>query len=134
MPLFTKFRNVMLVDDDPMNNLISTKFIKYSGLSSKVTSFLNGISGFRYLDKCKENKEQKKDFPDLIIVDIDMPAMDGFSFIEKYQEYFWSKNPQTKLVFLTSSHSEDDRIRASKFKCISDFLVKPLSIESLYKL
>lgn len=134
MPLFTKFRNVMLVDDDPLNNLISSKFIKFSGLSSNVVSFLNGISGYKYLTHCKTKEVNSGTFPDLIIVDIDMPAMDGFSFVEKYQEKFWNGNQSTKIVFLTSSQNENHRIKAREYKCISDFLEKPLSIESLYAL
>lgn len=72
--------------------------------------------------------------PDIIFVDINMPEMDGFQFIERFEKDFSSKFPYTQLYVLSSSVRENDRKNSLDYTSVKDFLEKPLTEEKLEKI
>lgn len=66
-----------------------------------------------------------------IFVDVKMPEMDGFQFVQAYEEEFLNKFPDTRVYFLTSSARQSDKEKALKFSSVKDFLLKPLSKKQL---
>ncbi|MCP4137068.1 MAG: response regulator [bacterium] len=106
-------KKILVVDDQP--NLIKIVSIKLKKLGYQVISAENGQMG---LEKCKS------ELPDLIIMDIMMPVMDGFTAAAKIKE-----DPDTKnipLVFLSAKGQEQDRIQARELGAV-DFIGKPFS-------
>ncbi|MEN7551174.1 response regulator [Rapidithrix thailandica] len=126
-----KYNQILIIDDDEINNYVTTKFIKKMDLSDVVDTISNGSSAINYLEKCEGSKGK---FPDLIIVDISMPIMDGLEFLEIYEQRFWKKHKATKMVVITASIREKDKEDAMSFKCISGFLNKPVDVDSLTRL
>lgn len=83
------------------------------------------LSFLKTLEKSTSNKEMTL-FPELIILDLNMPFMDGFGFLQEYQDYFGLNKPEVIIWLLTSSMSELDIQRAQTYKVLSDFITKPM--------
>lgn len=113
---------VLLVEDDEITNFLSETILSTLGITS-VFATLNGMEGLTYL---------ARDCPDLILLDIAMPVMDGFEFLEEKQKT--RVCPESKIAMLTSSVRKTDQDKASTFPEVIDYLEKPLSPEKVQKL
>lgn len=69
-----------------------------------------------------------------IFVDINMPEMNGFEFVEQYERAFLWKFPETAVYFLTSSARQSDKEKAMEFPSVKGFILKPLTKEKLFKI
>ncbi len=111
---------IMLVDDDPMvNSLHKMLLSKY--VDMKVTTFTDPLEALAYLD---ENP------PDLIFLDLNMPVINGFEFLEKLQQ----RAKPVDVIIVSSSVNTNEKIRASTYDLVKDFLSKPLTYEKLKKI
>ncbi len=117
------FKNILLVDDDPINNLINQRLISKVELGEETREFLSGAEALEFLDSL--NAEDKS----LILLDINMPIMNGWEFLNHYQEKYPHRNDV--IVILSSSIDFLDRIKAQDYAIVSGFLEKPLTIEKL---
>jgi CheY-like chemotaxis protein len=113
---------VLLVEDDEITNFLSETILSALGVTS-VFATLNGMEGLTYLTQ---------DCPDLILLDIAMPVMDGFEFLE--EKLKTGACPTSKVAMLTSSIRKTDQDKASAFPEVIDYLEKPLSPEKVQKL
>ncbi len=118
---------ILLIDDDEINNFTVDAILKQVDFINKYVIKDNGWDALGYL----QSVEATDDFPDLIFVDINMPEMDGFEFIERYEAVFWVNHQHTKIKMLSSSMSEKDRSKALNFSCVSDYVFKPLTKNKL---
>ena len=111
--------DILLIDDDEGVNFLNKFLLNDSKVPATISVALNGEMALKLI---KENHH----CPDVIFLDINMPVMDGFEFLESFKEYseYYSK---TKVYMLTSSLRESDRARASAYSCVVDYLEKPLS-------
>jgi CheY-like chemotaxis protein len=124
-------KRLLLLDDDELgNNLVSLVF-KESGLVETFTIFTNGWETLEYLEKLELQGAQ---FPDLILVDLKMPEMDGFEFIERYSKQYRTVHSDTNLVILTSSIREKDKSQALTTAHVSAYIHKPLTTEKINSL
>jgi CheY-like chemotaxis protein len=126
-----KLNSILLIDDDNATNFISKMLIKKSGVADHVVTVQNGKQALEYLTNTGEYKNEGGVCPSpmLILLDINMPVMDGWEFVEAFQKL---KNDQkTEIVMLTSSVNLDDREKAKKFPAISGFQNKILKMEDL---
>lgn len=122
---------VYLVDDDEINNFISRKVISMFGAKVEIVEFLDPNEA---LEQLEEVNEQKTRLPDFIFLDINMPQMSGWNFLEKFKEFAQFNIRLTKIIMLSSSVFEEDISRAKKYDCVVQYLSKPLSIDSLEQL
>lgn len=123
--------NVLLIDDDEVTNYINTKILKVVSPDVKVTIALNGLEGLQALDA-----QMAGGLPafDLIIVDISMPQMDGWQFIERLSSRAYRAYHEANIVLLTSSVFDDDISKASKLSLVKTFLSKPLDMNKVKKI
>jgi CheY-like chemotaxis protein len=121
----TQNKKIVLIDDDQLNNLINTRIItKFSDYT--VTSFTSGREGLKFLAS-----SDPADFPEIIFLDINMPVMDGWEFLEEYQKLPEALVQNCLIIMLTSSIDINDIEKSKLFKNVREFMSKPLTVESL---
>jgi len=126
-----KLNCILLVDDDDITNQINKFHIEKSGITENIYIAENGsVALNKYINK--KNMIEDVDLcsdPDMILLDINMPVMNGWEFLKEYNKI--KEDKKTIIVMLSSSIKEDDKIRARSFESISDYIVKPLDENKL---
>lgn len=117
-----KFKHVLLVDDDYVSNFIADHLLNKLNVCNNVSFCRNGDEALKFL---KETEE----FPELIFLDINMPVMDGFEFIETFRELNMDSY-KTRIIIYTASFTQKD-VDMLKSIGFNDFIVKPLTEEKL---
>jgi CheY-like chemotaxis protein len=129
-----KLNCVLLIDDDSATNFINKMLIKKSGITDTIEVVLNGKQALDFLTKSgKYESTDTVNFPQpqLILLDINMPVMDGWEFIEAYEALDDDKKGEIVIVMLTSSYNDDDRTRAQTYGSISNFKNKILTLDMI---
>jgi len=126
----TQKQSVFIVDDDEVYKFIVKKIIEINGLADHVLTFSDGEKAYNYI---KENKGKLDLLPDIILLDINMPIMDGFLFIEEYVKLKHEINKEIAIYMVTSSVDPIDLERSKKYTDIKGFISKPISAEVLEK-
>jgi len=119
MSKVNKLNKILLVEDDETSNFISKILLEKQGYND-VHEVFNGKDACDFL---------AKQCPDLIFLDIGMPVMDGWGFLEHKKNM--ERCPDIKVAMLTSSIRSGDRYKASKYSCVVDYIEKPLSKSKL---
>ncbi|MDO9000924.1 MAG: response regulator [Bacteroidota bacterium] len=130
-----KHTYAMLLDDSELDNFINQKVIEANHFANKVYINTGSKSALEFLNNLSiSSTEVANIFPEIVFVDINMPMMDGFQFLENLKSKLPEKFDSLKLVILTSSVNPDDRIKASEISKSIVFLNKPLTKEMLDQL
>lgn len=122
-------KHVLIIDDDPINNLICEKVLERADFAEKVSSFLSAVDA---LDWLLTEATAGRGAVDVIFLDINLPLMDGWDFLEQLQQ----RRPDFRaLIFiLSSSVSLEDQQKAIEHPLIHSFILKPLTLEKLAEL
>jgi CheY-like chemotaxis protein len=121
---------VMLVDDNDTDNFISRRIIELTKFAPKIEVKNSGKSALEYLENAKNNPAL---LPDLIFLDINMPIVDGFSFLFEFSRFPDNVKEKCKIVVLSSSDNKRDIERIISEKYVITFITKPLTDEALKK-
>jgi CheY-like chemotaxis protein len=126
----------MLIDDNEIDNLINQKMIESASICDRIFVHTGAKSAIEFLKNMEKlSIESKEGFlPEIIFLDIDMPLMDGFQFLDEFEKLSESTKEHSKIIMLTSSLNPLDMQKAKKNKLIVKYLNKPLSQENLKKL
>lgn len=129
-----KLECIMLVDDDEPTNFLSSMLIEDADYTKHIQVADSGEKALNYLAKSKESGYNNADYPwpDLIFLDINMPAMNGWEFLEKYKA-LEDKENKIVIIMLTTSLNPDDNIMACNIPVVSGFEIKPLTSQLLDK-
>ncbi len=122
---------VMLIDDTEVDAYISKRILTKSNFSSEIMEF---YSAEKALDYLQENSKNLNALPQIIFLDIHMPAMDGFDFLEKFRSIEGEIHNFCKIIMLTSSMNENDILQAKNYPDVLKFLIKPIQMEQLQSL
>lgn len=125
--------NVIIIDDSVEDCYLIKKRLKNLDLNVNVISFSNGLEAYNYLVDINLNSSQSS-AKNIIILDIYMPLMDGFEFIEEFEKLPTTIQNQYTIYALTSSVWKSNMERMVSYKSIKSFLEKPIKTESLLKL
>jgi CheY-like chemotaxis protein len=131
MPDRFKHKYVMLLDDNELDNFINEKVIEDNHFAEKIFINTSGKSALEFINNLIVSKKENPVFPEAIFVDINMPMMDGFQFIENVRRIPEKKIQECKFIILTSSIYPEDRNKAMKISRDITFLNKPLTGDML---
>ncbi|MFZ5551767.1 MAG: response regulator [Bacteroidota bacterium] len=128
-----KLNCVLLVDDDEGTNFLNRMILEKTGVAEKIETVFNGKEALEYLTSTGRYIKNGKTYPQpvLILLDINMPVMDGWEFMEAYHNLPDHQKGKIVIVMLTTSFNPDDRQRAEKITEISGYSNKPLSEQML---
>jgi CheY-like chemotaxis protein len=112
---------IMLVDDDPIFNFIARKLIESTKIEPELEEYLDGSEALEAI----KQKKSPDELPDRILLDINMPKVNGWQFLEALRHLNISKDVSVTIV--TSSIDGEDRRKAFSFPEIDEFLIKPIS-------
>ena len=124
-----QLNSILVIDDNPIDNEIAQRIFKRKRLSKRVFSASDGREAISLLNKQRTGDETFL-CPELILLDLNMPVMDGFEFLEQYKEL--AKRPKfssSVVMILSSSENEKDKERVKRYPFVKDFIVKPLITE-----
>ncbi|WP_417857593.1 response regulator [Xanthomarina gelatinilytica] len=123
-----KLKNVLLIDDSESDNFYHARKIKKMGITDNIHICYSGEEALDYL---KSELEGIHPQPTLIFLDINMPGMNGWEFLEEYEQLEVSQKGEVVLTMLSNSIDERDRERAQQYKSVHGFYSKPLNEEYL---
>lgn len=120
---------ILLVDDDETTNHVNLRTLKRTNVAKDIKIFMNGEQALHYLKSISEEggNGPAGAYPDLIFLDIKMPIMDGFEFLEAYQALNTQYYIPTQIMMLTSSASFYDLNRLEKYNVVKRHFPKPLT-------
>ena len=122
------FNCVLLVDDDGVTNFINHRLIKKLNLTTCIQSSMNGNEALRYIKDFSSQNDQH--CPELILLDINMPVLDGFEFLEEFEKLELKNRDKVKIIVLTTSTHQKDVMKIARDAKIG-YINKPLTEEKL---
>lgn len=125
-----KLNSILLIDDDKATNYIHQRVLAEVGCAEKVVAVESGYDALDFLNERISGLDPELD---LIFLDINMPGMTGWEFLEHYKELNLSNQAKAVLIMLTTSLNPDDLENASKMSGIDGFETKPLDADKIEK-
>ena len=129
----SKFKNVFVIDDDKVFHFIIKKLFLKNNIDISPSFYLNGLEA---IEEIKEKINSGNTLPDLILLDINMPIMDGWQFLDEFRKTrIVTQGERTTIYLVSSSDSISDINKAKEYQDqIKDYFFKPMTLEDLQKI
>ena len=124
--------DIFLIDDDGLVNFLNQEIIKDAYPDKNVQSFESATDALELLKKLSNSPDSS--LPQLIFLDINMPVMDGWEFLEAFLQLPQNLIQDCKVVMHTSSIDPRDVEKAKTFSSVTDYITKPLTVQALSKI
>ncbi len=118
----------MLIDDDIDDNFFHEREIKKNNPANTVITKTTGEEALTYLRLRKDHHDIQ---PDLIFLDINMPGMTGWEFLDEYAQLDKDNQSIAIIIMLTTSDYSDDKDKSKDYQAVSDYIIKPLTKDKL---
>jgi len=122
---------ICIIDDDPIYQLLINKIIALSETEYDVISFKNGKEA---IEKLSEDVKENKKLPEIILLDIEMPVMDGWDFMKQIEESLSDKTEKTAIYIVSSSIAYEDQEKAKTFPEIMGYFSKPIDSNKILEI
>lgn len=119
---------ICLIDDDRIYQFTAKRIIELVDPLQKVLVFSNGKEAIDFFTQ----QPLQEELPDLIFLDINMPVMNGWEFLEAYHTVKNVLDKQISIYMVSSSVDEKDKIKSKNFDSVKDFIVKPIDKEMMF--
>ena len=119
---------ICIIDDDEIYQFLLTNIINSNKLAEEIITLSNGEKAIQYLSN---NRAIDENIPDVIFLDVNMPIMDGWQFIEEYAGIKKEIKKKIVIIMFSSSLNLIDIERARKINEISDYIVKLIKLEDI---
>ena len=124
-----KLRHILLVDDSPDDNFIHTRAIRKSGLAVEISVKRDGVEAIELL-----RSAPVADLPDLILLDIKMPRLDGWGFLEQLASLPDERRNHVLVIMVSTSTNLLDKERSRRYPMITEFLSKPITADEIQRI
>lgn len=124
-------KNLTLIDDDDIFVFLTKKAVESTNLVELIKVFGNGLDAINFL---KENCDNVDSLPEIILLDLSMPIMDGWQFLDQFTKLIPKINKKITIYICSSSISPSDVLLAKKNNAVSDYIIKPVTKEKLIEL
>ena len=121
-------RSILLIDNNEVDNFIFEKFVAQSDVKVKIHAFVTAESAIEFLREGLQNSQ----LPEMIFLDLNLPGMSGWDFLEEFRKLRIRK--EIVLFLLTASAYPKDEEESKKYPEVNGFLIKPLAREKLLEL
>ena len=115
---------VFIIDDDSIHQRIAQIMIEKHRLFDEYKSYTEAEQALNFL---RANQNDPAALPDVILLDLNMPVVDGWDFLEEFQTFAHDLLKQIRIFIVTSSVDEKDKLRAQEYATVKGFISKPLS-------
>lgn len=132
-----KINCILLVDDDPTTNFLNEELLEDLEVARFIHVAWNGQEALDFINhkgKFKDVDKETHPRPNLIFLDINMPLMGGYEFLDQYSYLPQEKKAEAVIVFLTTSSAQEDKFQSKSNEFIYDFIEKPLRKDTVIKL
>ena len=119
-----KMTAVFIIDDDSIHQRIAQIMIEKHQLFDHYTSFTDAEKAIAFI---KENKSNDHVLPDVILLDLNMPVIDGWDFLDLFEKFRQEIKKVIRIFIVTSSVDENDIVRSKAYSSVTGFISKPLS-------
>ena len=119
-----------IIDDDPIHQRIAQIMITKHQLFDDFTSYLQAGEALKFLE---ENRDVADALPDVIILDLNMPVIDGWKFLDEFEKFSASLIKKIRIFIVSSSVDEKDMSRSRSYDSVEGFISKPLSADVIKK-
>lgn len=124
----------MLVDDNDIDNLINQKMLESIAFAENILVFGSALSAMDFLKNLDKMKAVPQEMvPDYLFLDINMPMIDGFQFLNEFNNFSEAILAKTKIIMVSSSTSITDQMQSMENKNVIGYINKPLSPKNLAK-
>ncbi len=130
MKVQKKLNTVWLIDDDAATNFLHSLLIEESGMAEHIKVIESASTALDYLTGKGHSNGETQSLPDLLFLDINMPLMNGWEFLDEFQKLSKAK-PQNIIIMLTASPNPDDEFKAKEYTQVTEFRKKPLTPQML---
>lgn len=120
----------MLIDDSDIDNMVNKHILSRNNVAENILVFTSANDALVYIEKNKANSDPNS-FPSVILLDINMPIMNGFGFLLEFEKSNKELIDTIKIIMLTSSVDPNDIRKSKEFSTVKSFISKPLSLEHL---
>ena len=124
--MIKKVESVCIIDDDLIYQFLAKEEIEYTNMVNNIMFFNNGEKALQFIKNTLNNNEIDI-LPDIIFLDINMPVMDGWEFLEAYAQIKPKVGKKIIIYMVSSSTDIRDLDRAKSISEVSDYIIKPVS-------
>ncbi len=124
-------KNLTLIDDDDIFVFLTKKAVESTNLVELIKVFGNGLDAINFLE---ENCDNVDSLPEIILLDLSMPIMDGWQFLDQFTKLIPKIDKKITIYICSSSISPSDVLLAKKNNAVSDYIIKPVTKEKLIEL